>query len=324
MADAALQIELTSAAPITTGERVVFNTIVSSSGNISYDNEIGEISLLEAGRYLVNWWMATQTSTSANGTVFALSSSQGDLLEGTSPIRTGEVYGVGVIDVLIAPVTLSLINSSTATIYLSGQTSLQGSLVVTPDNPSGELGPTGPTGADGTIGPTGPTGSTGELSQNMFRARLTATAILPVLTSADIDWSTSTGLTSGGITISGSDLVISEPGTYYVAFETSLNPVGYTNTGTDILSFYIKQSDVDISLSSVSVNVFDVSAGNFPDDVDIAISSLFSVDNALSNNLIHIEVTSVSALSGATHYNIQGQQTGITIFKLSDSVLTPF
>jgi hypothetical protein len=158
----------------------------------------------------------------------------------------------------------------------------------------------------------------------MFRARLTATQILPVLTSADIVWSTSTGLTAGGITISGSDLVISEPGTYYVAFETTLNPVNYTNTGTGILSFYIIQSNVNSSLGSVSVNVFDVSVGNYPDDVDIAISSLFSVDNPLSNNLIHIQVSSLSARSGVTHYNIQGQQTGITIFKLSDSVLAPF
>lgn len=312
MADATLQIELISTSPITAGATVMFNSIVYSSGNISYNTTTGEITLLEEGRYLVNWWMATQASTSTNGIVFALSSSQGDLLEGNSPIRTGEVYGVGVIDVTIAPVTVSLTNASTATTYLSAQTPLQGSLVIAPDNPSGG------------VGPTGPTGPAGELSQNMFRARLTSTAILPVLTSIDIDWSTSTGLTSSGITISGSDLVISEPGTYYVAFETSLNPVGYTNTGTDILSIYINQNDVDISLSSVSVNVFDVSAGNFPDDVDIAISSLFSVDNTLSNNLIHIEVASVSALSGATQYNIQGQQTGITIFKLSDSILTPF
>lgn len=222
------------------------------------------------------------------------------------------------------PVTLSLINSSTETMYLSTITPLKGTLVVTPDSSGGETGPTGPAGSTGVAGATGQTGAAGELSQNMIRARLTATAILPVLTTVDVDWSNSSGLTDGGITISGSNFVISEPGTYYVAFETSLNPVNYTTIGTDIISFYIMQSGVDISLSSVSVNVFDVSSGNYPDDVDIALSSLFSVDTNLSNNLIYIQIVSVSALSGSSHYNIQGQQTGITIFKLSDEILTSF
>ncbi len=214
----------------------------------------------------------------------------------------------------------------------TGPTGPTGSTGATGVSVTGPTGPTGPTGAAGVsvtgptglVGASGPTGAAGELSQNMFRARLTSTAILPVLTSLNIDWSTSSGLTSGGIAIAGSDLVISEPGTYYVAFETSVNPVNYTTTGTDILSFFINQNNVSIAFSSVSVNVFDVSAGNYPDDVDIAISSLFSVNNDLSNNLIQTAVTSVSALSGATHYNIQTLQTGITIFKLSDSMLTPF
>ena len=161
MADSALQIELTSSVSIAAGANVVFNTTVYSSGNISYNDTTGEITLQEVGRYLVNWWMATQSSVSTIGSVFALLSSQGDLLEGSSPIKTGEVYGVGVIDVSVAPVTLSLINSNTATMYLSPQTPLQGSLVVTSDNPSGETGPTGPTGPQGNLGDTGPTGPTG-------------------------------------------------------------------------------------------------------------------------------------------------------------------
>ena len=182
----------------------------------------------------------------------------------------------------------------------------------------------GPTGPQGEIGPQGPEGPTGSLSQNMIRARLVQTAILPTGFFENIDWSNSTGLTSGGITISERSLIISEPGTYYVAFETSMNPVGYTNIGTDILSIFINQSNVSIAQSAFTINVFDVSAGNFPDDVDIAISSLFSVDSTLSNNVIQVMVESLSATSGATHYNIQGMQTGITIFKLSDDILTPF
>ena len=59
---------------------------------------------------MINWWVATQTTTSTHGVVFALVSSQGDILEGNSPIKTSEVSGVGIIQVNVAPVTLSLVN----------------------------------------------------------------------------------------------------------------------------------------------------------------------------------------------------------------------
>lgn len=161
MSDIALQIERTLAGSVATLANVVFDSIVYLAGNISYNNTTGVITFNEAGRYVVNWWVATQTTVSTNGTVFALSSSKGDYLEGVSPIRTGEVVGTGIIDVVTAPVTVSLVNGSNSTIFYAINVPLTATLVVVQDDVSGSTGPTGPTGATGSTGPTGPIGTTG-------------------------------------------------------------------------------------------------------------------------------------------------------------------
>ncbi|MFW6677013.1 hypothetical protein ACOAOT_05060 [Lacrimispora sp. AGF001] len=170
MANNALQIELNVATTVAAGANVLFDTIVYSSGTISYNPATGVITFNEAGRYVLDWWLATQSSQTSNGTSFALSSSQGDFLEGNSPINTGEVYGIGIVDVTVAPVTVSLVNISTATVFFSLIVPLKGTLVVVQDDigptgptgPTGDTGPTGPTGAAGLTGPTGATGPTGD------------------------------------------------------------------------------------------------------------------------------------------------------------------
>jgi hypothetical protein len=134
MSNIALQIELQSAGMVTVGGNVLFDSIVSSDGNIAYDSSTGVITFNETGRYVINWWVTTQASASANGIVFALSSSQGDFLVGNSPNKTGEVYGAGIVTVTAAPVTLSLVNSSTATFYYPVQVPLKAALIVTEDD----------------------------------------------------------------------------------------------------------------------------------------------------------------------------------------------
>ena len=166
MANNALQIELNTVTTVASGANVPFDNIVYSSGAISYNPVTGVITISEAGRYVLDWWLATQSTQSTNGTAFALSSSQGDFVEGNSPVNTGEVYGIGIIDVVTAPVTVSLVNISTATMYFSQIVPLRGTLVLVQDDfgptgPTGPTGATGPTGPAGDIGSTGPTGDTG-------------------------------------------------------------------------------------------------------------------------------------------------------------------
>ncbi len=159
-----LQVERLTAGAVEPGANVIFDSTVISSGNISYNSTTGVITIQEAGSYEFDWWVATQSSVSTIGAGFVLVSSQGDTIIGNSPIKTEEVVGVGVIEVVAAPVTVALGNNSGATIYYSTIVPVRASLAVIGSDDvgmTGPTGPTGPTGATGADGATGPTGATG-------------------------------------------------------------------------------------------------------------------------------------------------------------------
>lgn len=158
MATEVLHIERLVDGAINANANVLFDSTIIASSNISYDSGTGAITLLEPGIYEFNWWVATQTSVSTSGMGFVLESTQGDILIGNSPIKTGEVVGFGIIEVEIAPVTVELKNNSTATILYAPTVPVKSVLTVF----GGEsIGATGPTGPQGEIGPTGPEGPTG-------------------------------------------------------------------------------------------------------------------------------------------------------------------
>ncbi len=125
-----LQVERLMAENVESNANVIFDSTVISSGNISYNSATGVITIQEAGRYEFDWWVATQSSISTIGAGFALVSSQEDTIIGNSPIKTGEVVGVGVIEVVTAPVTVALSNNSNATIYYSPIAPVKASLAV--------------------------------------------------------------------------------------------------------------------------------------------------------------------------------------------------
>jgi hypothetical protein len=79
MSNIAFLTERTAAGTVNAAENVIFDTIIFSAGNISYNNVTGVITFNESGRYVINWWVSTQLSQSTNGVVFTLSSSKGDL-----------------------------------------------------------------------------------------------------------------------------------------------------------------------------------------------------------------------------------------------------
>lgn len=133
MGTTALQITRIPAGTVAAGNTVIFDTTVYAAGNISYNDTNGVLTLLAPGRYIINWWVALQSSTSTNGAVFTLVSSQGDFLTGNSSVKTGQVYGDGIIDVTTAPVTVSLRNDSTGAFFFGTQIPLKASLVVVED-----------------------------------------------------------------------------------------------------------------------------------------------------------------------------------------------
>ncbi len=134
MSNIALQIKLQTAGTVASGNNVLFDTTSYSDGDIDYNSATGVITFNETGRYMINWWVATQSSNSTNGAVFTLFSSQGDFIDGNSPVKAGSVYGVGIISVSVAPITVSLINNSTGTFFYSAQVPLKATLVVFKDS----------------------------------------------------------------------------------------------------------------------------------------------------------------------------------------------
>jgi hypothetical protein len=158
MSNTALQIERSTNGSVSIGDNVIFDTTVYLAGDVTYDNATGVITLSKAGRYTLNWWVATQSSLTNNGVTFALSSSQGDFLEGSSPLKMDEISGIGIINVVTAPVTVSLVNAGSADVFYATNVPLKATLTVIEDDLVSDTGPTGPTGD---IGPTGPTGDTG-------------------------------------------------------------------------------------------------------------------------------------------------------------------
>ncbi|WP_330389787.1 hypothetical protein, partial [Cellulosilyticum sp. I15G10I2] len=61
MSNIALQVERLAAGTVVSGGNVIFDTTVYSAGNISYNALTGVITFNEAGRYVLDWWVATQS-----------------------------------------------------------------------------------------------------------------------------------------------------------------------------------------------------------------------------------------------------------------------
>lgn len=129
MSNKALQIERQLDGMVGSAQNVIFNSTVFTAGNIIYNDATGIVTFMEAGLYTVNWWIATQSSA-GQGAVFSLISSQGESIRGASPIKTGEVTGFGIIEVLSTPVTVSLVNSGSADFYYSSIVPVKAALLI--------------------------------------------------------------------------------------------------------------------------------------------------------------------------------------------------
>ncbi|WP_312048037.1 hypothetical protein [Anaerotignum sp.] len=129
MSNKALQIEQQLDGMVGSAQNVIFNSTVFTAGNIIYNDATGIVTFMEAGLYTVNWWIATQSSA-GQGAVFSLISSQGESIRGASPIKTGEVTGFGIIEVVSAPVTVSLVNSGSADFYYSSIVPVKAALLI--------------------------------------------------------------------------------------------------------------------------------------------------------------------------------------------------
>lgn len=132
-ANVALKNERLVAGSVANGANVIFDTIEFSAGNISYNNSTGVVTFNEPGRYIVNWWVVVNGGNGSNGYTFALTTSQGDIIEGCG-IGSGQVCGFGIVDVVAAPVTLSLVNASSTTLYYAPGVPVNASMMIVEDD----------------------------------------------------------------------------------------------------------------------------------------------------------------------------------------------
>jgi len=130
MSNTALGLILTLSGSVDSDSNVIFEPAEPTSDKMEYDSVTGIITFNEPGTYLLNWWIATETVP--HGKIeFALSTSQGDYIRGSSPLKTGQISGYGSIDVT-AGTTLSLINASEYNIVFSRGTKVKAYLLVSP------------------------------------------------------------------------------------------------------------------------------------------------------------------------------------------------
>ena len=111
-----LEVERVTHGSVANASNVIFDTVMYSYGNISYNSVTGVITFNTTGTYYCDWWVSFDNAgvfaDEVLATAFALSSSQGDFIVGANPLVAGQVIGNGIIEVVSAPVTLSLVNSS--------------------------------------------------------------------------------------------------------------------------------------------------------------------------------------------------------------------
>lgn len=122
-----LQIEKNDAGTVNSGGTVIFDVISENTGNIAYDSTTGIITISENGTYVIDFWVSTQSSTSSN-IIFSLNSNSVEVMSGNSPIKTGTTSGTYIFEVISAPITLVLQNSSDDTVFFSTTVPVKASL----------------------------------------------------------------------------------------------------------------------------------------------------------------------------------------------------
>ena len=162
-----LQLQRKISGTVNINSNVIFDTVVNSYGAVIY-KPTGEIVINKAGRYFINWWVATQSSVGPSTTniTFSIQTTQGDDLIGNSPIKTDQIDGFAIIQVNSAPIEIRLINKTGGTVFYSTLVPVIANLVLgeIPVEIGSITGLTGATGTSGTgiTGATGVTGTTGE------------------------------------------------------------------------------------------------------------------------------------------------------------------
>lgn len=138
MSNIALQIQRTQAGSVGTGENVVFDFVLYSSGDIGYDPSTGVMTFLTPGRFVLNWNVSTQAGMGSSAISFAVVL-EGNTIISSSPSRMGQVSGTAILNIQATPASVFLANDSGGSCFYSAAGPVIASLVVTQDDPGAEV-----------------------------------------------------------------------------------------------------------------------------------------------------------------------------------------
>ena len=112
-----LQLQKNNNNSILNNDNFIFDETIGSIGNISYDDMTGVITISENGLYMVDWCVEMQATSGSSSVIFKLISDKGHEFDSNSPTRTGSMSGIAALNVDDAPINLSLVNVSDATVF---------------------------------------------------------------------------------------------------------------------------------------------------------------------------------------------------------------
>lgn len=112
-----LQLQKNNNNSILNNNNFIFDETIDAIGNISYDDMTGIITISENGLYIIDWCVEMQATSGSPSVIFKLISDKGHEFDSNSPTKTGSTSGIAALNVDDAPLNLSLVNVSNATVF---------------------------------------------------------------------------------------------------------------------------------------------------------------------------------------------------------------
>ena len=125
-----LQLERTTAGVIPTNGNMLFDTTVGKGGTEIVYNDNGVIRFYKVGVYYVSWYVAQQTGLATDGKNFALVTSDGKTITGSSHVKIAPASGFAIIEITNPDRTIRLVNKSDQSATLSSKAQVKAGLAV--------------------------------------------------------------------------------------------------------------------------------------------------------------------------------------------------
>lgn len=132
----------------------------------------------------------------------------------------------------------------------------------------------------------------------------------------------------GSILVAGTDIILPSVGTYLVYYDVSgaITSTTTSSSGTfgGVITRLFQPGVGPVIGSDNGINIFGATALNQDGDDSLGESALVSVSAVGTDNVIQLQVQLFAQAGSVGGFFIEGQQTSITIHKISDSVSTTY